>query len=607
MFIPKCDQSLKSNTYLSTSKYPLLRLLSYMRGYRKDYLLALLYSTLNKLFDIFPEILLGVAVNMVVSKQGSWIAQITGINSLFSQLLILGLLTFFIWACESYFQYLYSLKWRNLAQNIEHKLRTDVYGHIQKANVQQIESTSTGQMISTINDDINQMERFLEDGVNQIVQIIVSTIFIGIVFLFASPLITLLAIVPIPCIIVGAFYFQHRLAPRFLEVRQKAAEISGDLQRNLLNLLTIKSYTTEDYEAQRIEKVSANYQAANRKTIQISSMVTPVIRMFVLTGFLFTLLIGGYQTFHGQMNVGTFSMLIFLSQRLLWPFNNLAVVTVDYQRVMASTTRVLNLLTWSIEDLHNKVSPSKLITNHQDITLDHVTFGYENNVPVYQDLSLCINAQQTTAFVGESGSGKSTLIKLMCQFYIPQSGTLKYGTHNIQSFDLSSWRQQIALVSQDSFLFDGSIRENIAYGSFDANSEAIIHAAKVAGLHEFVMQLPNGYNTDVGQRGLLLSGGQKQRICIARAVLKDAPILILDEATSAVDNETELAIQRALNKISKSKTTIIIAHRLSTIRHADIIHVMDQGQIIESGTHQELLNLKGKYAQLWDIQTGNMY
>ncbi|WP_236001736.1 ABC transporter ATP-binding protein [Cysteiniphilum marinum] len=597
---------MKSNTYLSTSKYPLLRLLSYMHGYRKDYLLALLYSTLNKLFDIFPEILLGVAVNMVVSRQDSWIAQLTGVHSLFSQLLILGLLTFFIWAFESYFQYLYSLKWRNLAQNVEHKLRTDVYGHIQKANVQQIEATSTGQMIATINDDINQMERFLEDGVNQIVQIVVSTVFIGIVFLFASPLITLLAIVPIPCIIVGAFYFQHRLAPRFLEVRQKAAEISGDLQRNLLNLLTIKSYTTEEYEAQRIEKASANYQMANRKTIQISSMVTPVIRMFVLTGFLFTLLIGGYQTFHGQMNVGVFSMLIFLSQRLLWPFNNLAVVTVDYQRVMASTTRVLNLLTWPTEDLNN-TSALKTIKDHQNIIFDHVTFGYQNDTPIYQDLNLSIKAQQTTAFVGESGSGKSTLIKLMCQFYEPQSGALNYGSHNIQSFDLSSWRQQIALVSQDSFLFDGTIKENIAYGSFNTDDEAITHAAKVAGLHEFVMQLPHGYDTDVGQRGLLLSGGQKQRICIARAVLKDAPILILDEATSAVDNETELAIQRALNKISKSKTTIIIAHRLSTIRHADIIHVMDQGQIIESGTHQELIKLKGKYAQLWDIQTGNMY
>ncbi|WP_440651620.1 ABC transporter ATP-binding protein [Cysteiniphilum sp. 19S12-1] len=512
-----------------------------MRGYRKDYLLALLYSTLNKLFDIFPEILLGVAVNMVVSRQDSWIAQITGVHSLFSQLLILGLLTFLIWAFESYFQYLYSLKWRNLAQNVEHKLRTDVYGHIQKANVQQIEATSTGQMIATINDDINQMERFLEDGVNQIVQIVVSTVFIGIVFLFASPLITLLAIVPIPCIIIGAFYFQHRLAPRFLEVRQKAAEISGDLQRNLLNLLTIKSYTTEEYEAQRIEKASANYQTANRKTIQISSMVTPVIRMFVLTGFLFTLLIGGYQTFHGQMNVGVFSMLIFLSQRLLWPFNNLAVVTVDYQRVMASTTRVLNLLTWSTEELSNKAT-LKTIPNHQDIVLDHVTFGYDDDAPIYQDLNLRINAQQTTAFVGESGSGKSTLIKLMCQFYAPQSGALNYGTDNIQSFDLSSWRQQIALVSQDSFLFDGTIKENIAYGSFNADDETITHAAKVAGLHEFIMQLPNGYDTDVGQRGLLLSGGQKQRICIARAVLKDAPILILDEATSAVDNETELAI-----------------------------------------------------------------
>ena len=579
-----------------------------MRGYRKDYLLALLYSTLNKLFDIFPEILLGVAVNMVVSQQSSWIAQITGVSALFMQLLILGLMTFLIWACESYFQYLYSLKWRNLAQAVEHQLRVDVYTHIQQSNVAQVEKTSTGQLISTINDDINQMERFLEDGVNQIVQIIVSTLFIGVVFLFASPLITLFAIAPIPFIIAGAFYFQHRLAPHFLEVRQKAAEIGGALQRNLLNLLTIKSFTAERYEEKRIEQNSRNYQQANQKTIQISSMVTPVIRMFVLTGFLCTLLIGGYQTFHGQMNVGVFSMLIFLSQRLLWPFNNLAVVTVDYQRVMASTTRVLNLLTWDTEkDTSRSQNLANFDSLQQDIHFNRVNFSYQDTPAIYQDLQLCINAKHTTAFVGESGSGKSTLIKLLCQFYQPHSGNIYYGDRNINEFELSQWREHIALVSQDSFLFDGNIKENILYGSFDKPFDEVIHAAKVAGLHEFIMQLPDNYDTDVGQRGVLLSGGQKQRISIARAILKNAPILILDEATSAVDNETELAIQHALSKVSTSRTTIIIAHRLSTIRHADTIHVIDKGRIIESGTHQSLLAKQGKYHQLWSIQTGNIH
>ena len=577
-----------------------------MKSYKGDYLLALLYSTLNKLFDIFPEILLGVAVNMVVSKQDSWIAQITGVSSIFMQLIILGLLTFIIWGCESYFQYLYSLKWRNLAQNVEHQLRIDVYDHIQGSTVEQIEKTSTGQLISTINDDINQMERFLEDGVNQIVQLIVSTVFVGIVFVIASPLITLFAILPIPFIITGAFYFQHKLSPRFLNVRQKASEISSALQRNLLGMLTIKSYVAEQYESERINNTSKNYQQANYETIKISSMVTPVIRMFILTGFMFTLLIGGYQTINGTMGVGIFSMLIFLSQRLLWPFNNLATVTVDYQRVMASTTRVLNLLTWRLES-HNLAEIKQVLSQkNQFIELRDVQFYYQQNRPIYKNLNLTISSGKTTAFVGESGSGKSTLIKLLCRFYEPQSGGIYHGHNNINTYGLDYWRQNIALVSQESFLFDGSIYENIIYGSFNKSTEQAIMAAKMAGLHEIVMQMPEQYNTQVGQRGLLLSGGQNQRVSIARAILKDAPILILDEATAAVDNETELVIQQAIHEISKSKTIIIIAHRLSTIRHADMIHVMDKGEIVESGTHKELVGKQGKYCRLWDIQTGSL-
>ncbi len=578
-----------------------------MKNHRRDYRLALLYSTLNKLFDILPEILLGVAVNVVVEQKSSWVATLTGYKGLMAQLFILGAATFAIWVLESIFQYLYSIKWRNLAQNVEHQLRVDVYKHLQNAKIEDIEATPTGELISTINDDVNQMERFLENGVNQIVQLVVSTVLIGFVFLYCSPIIALFAVAPIPFIVTGAFYFQHRLQPRFLHVRQMAANIGATLTRNLLGLMTIKTYTTEDYEAKRVEKVSADFQKANYDTIKISSMVTPIIRMFVLTGFLCTMLIGGYLTIQGQMNVGVFSILIFLSQRLLWPFNTLAEITVDYQRVMASTTRVLNLLTWPVEQnqkIKEAVSISQA-TQNQDIKFEDISFKYPNSQQnVLEKFNLHIKAQQTIGFVGESGSGKTTLIKLLCRFYAPQKGQIRFGNQDVSNFDLHEWRGLSALVSQEPFLFDGTVRENILYGSFDKSEKAVIEAAQTAGLHEFVMTLPDGYHTHVGQRGVLLSGGQKQRISIARAVIKDAPILILDEATSAVDNETELAIQRAIEKMAHHKTTIIIAHRLSTIRHADQIYVMNKGQIVEQGDHEELVGLNGKYARLWCIQTG---
>lgn len=413
---------------------------------------------------------------------------------------------------------------------------------------------------------------------------------------------------PIPFILLGAFYFQHKLEPKFLRVRDKAANIAAALANNLMGLMTIKSYTAETFEAERIEQLSLDYQQANRETIVISSMVTPVIRILILTGFLFTLLIGGYQTIHGTMNVGVFSLLIFLSQRLLWPFSSLAEVTVNYQRAMASTVRALNLLTWEREEqgsaaVLKKIKPEEPC--QEGLHFDQLGFMYpESSQPVFTGFNLHIGKNQTVAFVGESGSGKTSLIKLLCRFYQPQQGSIRWDNTNIMHFDLAQWRNQIALVSQDVFLFEGTIAENIAYAKFGASMEDIERAAKIAGVDRFISQLPQGYHSLVGQRGGSFSGGQRQRIAIARAVLKDAPILILDEATSAVDNDTELAIQQALATISHNKTTIIIAHRLSTVTKADCIYVLDQGRIIEQGHHQDLISRPSYYRHLWHIQTG---
>ncbi|OCH98163.1 ABC transporter [Legionella jamestowniensis] len=577
-----------------------------MKGDRSAYLAATLFSILNKLFDIFPEVLIGGAVDVVVNREHSWLAKLTGYPNMLLQLVLLGALTFIAWSLESVFQYLYSVKWRNLAQAVEHRLRMETYQHIQSARMEDIDKTAIGQLIATINDDINQLERFLEDGINQIIQIVSSTILIGIIFLLCSPLITVFSILPIPFILLGAFYFQHKLEPKFLKVREKAANISAALANNLTGLLTIKSYTAEKFEARRIEELSRNYQQANRETILISSMVTPVIRIMILTGFLFTLLIGGYQTIHGEMNVGVFSLLVFLSQRLLWPFSYLADVTVNFQRAMASTTRALNLLTWE-KEVNKKDKTAGQSTTKEGLLITHLSFTYpETNQAVFEDFNIAIKKNQTVAFVGESGSGKSTLIKLLCRFYHPQQGAIYWDGQSIDSYELSAWRQQIALVSQDIFLFEGTIAQNIAYAKVGAKLEDIRHAARIAGAEKFIEKLPQGYDSYVGQRGSYLSGGQRQRIAIARAVLKNAPLLILDEATSAVDNDTELAIQQALATISHNKTTIIIAHRLSTVTGADVIYVLDKGKIIEQGNHQQLIAEPTYYHYLWNIQTGDV-
>ncbi|VEG89726.1 ABC transporter ATP-binding protein [Legionella spiritensis] len=598
---------MNKEAYLETSRYPLLRLLSYMKGDRRQYMAAILFSVLNKLFDIFPEVLIGAAVDVVVNRKASWMAKLFANPNMMFQLAMLGIMTFIAWCLESVFQYLYSVQWRNLAQSVEHRLRMETYRHIQSARMEDIDNTAVGQLISIINDDINQLERFLEDGINQIIQIFSSTVLIGIIFFICSPLITVFAILPVPFILLGAFYFQHKLEPKFLNVRKKAANISSALSTNLTGLMTIKSYTAEAFEANRIEKISLDYQNANRETIVISSMVTPVIRIMILTGFLFTLLIGGYKTIQGTMNVGVFSLLIFLSQRLLWPFSTLADVTVNFQRAMASTTRALNLLIWKNESGQSQLTTVVEPHTEQSDGLVMVDLGFTYpgaSQPVFTAFNLDIKPCQTVAFVGESGSGKSTLIKLLCRFYQHSQGDILWNGDRINDFNLEEWRHHIALVSQDIFLFEGTIADNIAYAKQNASPDDIRHAAMIAGADKFISQLPDGYDSSVGQRGNYLSGGQKQRIAIARAVLKDAPILILDEATSAVDNDTELAIQQALATISHNKTTIIIAHRLSTVTSADRIYVLDKGAIIEQGTHDELLSEKTYYRHLWYIQTG---
>ncbi len=579
----------------------LLRLMKYARAERGKYLAAALFSVLNKIFDIAPEALIGIAVDTVVKRDNSLLAGF-GWN-VEQQLIALGVATFFIWVFESYTEYLYSIKWRNLAQSLQHRLRLDTYQHVQNLDMAYFEDKSTGNLLSILNDDINQLERFLEDGVNQIIQVFFSSIIIAAIFFFIAPVIAVFAVLPIPFILLGAFYFQGRLAPRFLEVRTKAGILGGRLANNISGIFTIKSFTAENYELKKIEEESAEYRAANAKAIRLSSMVTPVIRIAVLAGFLSTLLYGGFKTIHGEIGVGAFSVLVFLTQRLLWPLTRLADITVLYQRAMASIARIFDLLHTPIGI---EAGGERIAKVDGAIRFENIRFSYGSGGPVLENISFEIPAGTTAAFVGTTGSGKTTLVKLLMRFYHPTSGKIVLDGRDIQGLNLEDLRKNIGLVSQDVFLFHGTVAENIAYAKPQESREKIIEAAKLAEAHDFIIEMPEGYDTLVGERGQKLSGGQRQRLAIARAILKNPRILVLDEATSAVDNETEMAIQKSLKKIVLGRTTIMIAHRLSTIRNADQIFVMERGQIVEHGSHQELLATGGIYSGLWKLQTGEI-
>lgn len=597
----------------------LMRLLRYARGFRGRILLASTCSVLNKLFDIMPEILIGVAIDVVVRQEQSFIAEL-GIVEPFHQMLALGLLTVLIWGFESLFEFFYLVLWRNLAQELQHGMRLDAYGHVQRLDMAYFEDASTGGLVAILNDDVNQLERFLNGGANQLIQVVTTVIAVGAVFFYISPLIALLAFTPIPLIIIGAFWFQRRAQPLYAEVRERVGLLSARLANNISGIATIKSFTTEDHELRQLEQESRAYVAANRKAIRISSAFIPVIRMAILAGFTATLLLGGYRTLNGELTAGAFGVLVFLTQRLLWPLTGLAETIDLFERAMASTRRILNLIETpiSIRDQTTGHAEGRTVGPVRgDLRLEQVSFAYKDGTPVLRDIDLDIQAGQTVAFVGPTGSGKTSLIKLILRFHQPVSGIIRLDGRPLGEWPLTELRSAIGLVSQDVFLFHGSVRDNIAYGrrgqggGSSANDDGqaateaqIIAAAQAAEAHDFIRRLPRGYDTIIGERGQKLSGGQRQRLSIARAVLKDPPILILDEATSAVDNETEAAIQRSMTRITRGRTTLVIAHRLSTIVNADRIVVLDQGRVVESGDHRTLMASDGHYAQQWAVQTG---
>ena len=582
------------------ANHPLKRLLHFARPYRHDIRLGALYSILNKIFDVLPELLIGVAVDVVVNQQDSFVARF-GLKDPMQQLWLLVGLTVLIWACESLFEYLHSLKWRNLAQNLQHDLRLATYQHIQKLPPDFVHQERSGRLMAVMNEDINQIERFLNTGANDLIQVFVSSILVGAIFFSLTASTAVLALLPVPLILFGAFWFQKRLYPRYAFAREAAAGVSNRLNNNLQGMSTIQAYTAEAFETEHLRHASDEYRQRNRDAIRFSAAITPVIRMAILAGFVMTLLYGGYLVLNKQLGVGSYSALVYLTQRLLWPMTRLADMTDLYQRAMASANRALDLL--QIAPVASG-SESIAMPAKGALRFENISFAYSDKA-ILENLNLTIPAGQTIALVGGTGSGKSTLIKLALGFIEPQTGRIFFDQQDIHTLSKQSLRAQIGYVAQEPFLTDGTVAENIAYGQ-TPNMQAVEQAAQSAEAHAFISQLPLGYNSPVGERGSLLSGGQRQRIALARALYKNPSLLILDEATSAVDNETEAAIQRSLNKLNHSRSCLIVAHRLSTVRHADCIHVLDKGRIVESGTHEDLLKQNAAYAALWKLQTGEV-
>ena len=585
---------------MSEVRHPLFRLLSHLRKHRLTVILATLCSILNKIWDLAPPLLIGMAIDVVAEGEKSFLASM-GYPDVYDQLLILTIFTVIIWVLESLFQYLYDILWRNLAQTVQHELRMQTYRHIQDLEMQWFSEQSTGSLMSILNDDVNQLERFLDKGATDLLHVATTVIVVSTIMFLVTPEVAILGITPIPVIVTGSFLYQRRIGIRYSKVRREVAELNSILNNNLAGITTIKSFTAEEREANRVSKASQIYRDANKEAIRLSASFIPLIRMAILFAFTANMLVGGWYALEGKIGLGEYSVIVFITQRLLWPLTRLGETFDLYQRAMASTSRVLDLLDTEVSIIEGKNS---LASVSGDIEFSNISFSYKGREEVLKEINLKINSGQTIGLVGPTGSGKTTLIRLLLRFIEPSKGFIKLDNENIRDLTLNSIRGSISLVSQTTTLFPGSVRDNIMYGNLDATEMQLIEAARIAEATNFIDNLPDGWETNIGEDGHKLSGGQRQRIAIARAILKDSPILILDEATSNVDNETEAALKRSINLISKNRTTIIIAHRLSTVRNSDLIAVLEDGGINEIGTHEELLKTGGLYSRLWQVQTG---
>lgn len=582
---------------------PMLRLFSYLRPAKVNLVLATLASVCNKVLDLAPPILTGWLIDVISKNPPGFIEGWFGVVEPFHAVIFLALLTVIIFGFESLSQWGYAFGFMTLAQGMQHRLRVDAYRAMQHREIRFFEEHRLGRTLSMLNDDVNQLERFLNNGFNELVQLVVLVLFAGSVMIGISPLLALAGLAPVPLIVWGSLRFSKLLEPRYVKVRESVGEVATRLENNIGGILVIKSFTAEDFEAARVEKASEGYRAANTHAIKLSSVFVPLIRMLIAAGFATVIILGGYWAFQGKVTTGQLVLFCMMIQRFLWPLTRLGQTFDEYQRAKAGAARVFSLLD-TPPAIQDAPDARPLQGARGEVEFRDVTFQYRDREEVLRGLSFKAAAGEMLGIAGPTGAGKSTLIKLLLRLYEVQQGAVCIDGIDVKQLRQVDLRRQIALVSQDVFLFHGTIRENIAYPGVNVTDDEVLAASTAAHFHEFVATLPQGYETIVGERGIKLSGGQRQRLSIARALLKNAPILIMDEATSSVDTETERIIQQNLAELVKGRTALVIAHRLSTIRNADRIIVIKDGKLAQEGHHDDLVEQGGAYADLWSIQSG---
>jgi len=586
-------------------KNPLLRLLLHPPEHRRLTRKAITIAFLDRLFEVVPPALTGGAIDIVIRGPNSYFGRL-GLPSIKLQLLALGAIGAVIWSVDAVMNYHHTVSTSELSTTIQRDLRIEVYRHLQGLDIGQIEEKAVSDWLFVLQNDIDRVETFIEDGIDPIITILTNGLIVGVTFLSVSPTLAAVQLLSIPGLYLVTTTLLKPIRKQQVVAHTDQKRLSALLHGNVAGMSTIASFASQQAESVRVENVSAESKSTTQRMNVIRAAYIPAIKMVAGASFLTTLCYGGMLAERGAMSVASLNLMGQSSIKLLTALARLGVSLEQYQRMMVSLGRVNKLL----ERQPQVVSGQIPMTQHHaaaDITFNNVVFGYEPDRPLLRGLSLHFPAGKTTGVVGSTGTGKTTILKLLSRFYDIQSGSIAVGGVDIREFCLDSLRESISIVPQQIFLFSGTVRDNIAYAKPESSMDVVESAAHIAKADDFIAMLPNGYDTLVGEGGVKLSGGQQQRLAIARTVLADRPILLFDEATSAMDYETEAAIQRSLRNVTAGRTTIVVAHRLSTVRNADLIYVLDEGQLREQGRHEELLLAGGIYAGLWRLQTGEAY
>ncbi len=573
---------------------PFKLLFSFAKNYKKSLILAILSMLLLVGAQLLIPWLIRSLINVITDQDlsSSSLRTITNIT----------IIAFLAFAARGVMQFIHTYTAHIAGWGVVSDARKFVYDHLQRLSLRYYEDKQTGHLMSRVVNDTDLFERMIAHAIPGVLVNFITLVGVSAVLFSMSWQLTLMSMIPIPVIIVALILYSKVVRPAFRRRQHELGELNAILNDNISGIRDIKAFTREDIELKRVGVGIENYRKSMMKALKLMAIFQPFMDVASNLGQLLVIFFGGRMAYMGVLSVADLVAFFLYLESFYGPIRNLGNAWEQAQESLAGFERISELLLEEPDVVNHGIRDAVKIESAPEIVFKDVNFHYVEGDPILKNINLIIPSGSIVALVGPTGVGKSTLVSLIPRFYDICSGNITLNGKDLREMEITSLRSQISIVLQEVFLFNGTVKDNIAFGNPNASLDEIVNAAKVANAEEFIDALPEGYDSIIGERGVKLSGGQRQRLSIARAVLKNTPVLILDEATSSVDTETELLIQEALERLMQGRTTIIIAHRLSTVRNADNIAVLEGNKITEMGTHQELLERGGLYHRLYSIQ-----